>query len=64
MNDQITIKNLEVYANHGVFPEEQKLGQKFIVSAILYTDTRKAGKRMIWKLPLTMEPSARSSPAS
>ena len=44
MNDQITIKNLEVYANHGVFPEEQKLGQKFIVSAILYTDTRKAGK--------------------
>ena len=44
MNDQITIKNLEVYANHGVFPEEQKLGQKFILSAILYTDTRKAGK--------------------
>ena len=44
MNDQITIKNLEVYANHGVFPEEQKLGQKFIISAILYTDTRIAGK--------------------
>lgn len=41
--DQIKIKNLEVFANHGVFPEETKLGQKFLVSAILYTDTREAG---------------------
>lgn len=44
MKDQIIIKNLEVFANHGVFPEEQKLGQKFIVTAVLYTDTRQAGK--------------------
>ena len=36
--------HLEVFANHGVFPEENKLGQKFLVSAVLYTDTRKAGK--------------------
>lgn len=42
--DKIRIKNLEVFANHGVFPEENKLGQKFLVSAELYTDTRKAGK--------------------
>lgn len=42
--DKIKIKNLEVFANHGVFPEENVLGQKFIVSATLYTDTRKAGK--------------------
>lgn len=41
--DKITIKGLEVFANHGVFPEENKLGQKFIIDAILYTDTRKAG---------------------
>ena len=41
--DQITIKNLEVFANHGVFPEENVLGQKFVVTAVLYTDTRKAG---------------------
>lgn len=41
--DQIRIENLEVFANHGVFPEENVLGQKFIVSAILYTDTRSAG---------------------
>ena len=42
--DKIKIKNLEVFANHGVFPEENKLGQKFLVSATLYTDTRHAGK--------------------
>ena len=42
--DNITIQNLEVFANHGVYPEENVLGQKFIISAVLYTDTRKAGK--------------------
>ena len=42
--DKIKIQNLEVFANHGIFPEENVLGQKFIVSATLYTDTRKAGK--------------------
>lgn len=42
-NDKIKIENLEVFANHGVFPEENRLGQKFLVSAVLYTDTRKAG---------------------
>lgn len=42
--DKIKITDLEIFARHGVFPEEQKLGQKFLVSAVLYTDTRKAGK--------------------
>lgn len=42
--DQIKITDLEVFANHGVFSEENKLGQKFLISAVLYTDTRKAGK--------------------
>ena len=32
------------FANHGVFPEENKLGQKFVVSVTLYTDTRRAGE--------------------
>lgn len=41
--DKIRISGLEVFANHGVFPEENKLGQKFVVDAILYTDTREAG---------------------
>lgn len=42
--DQIKIKDLTVFANHGVFPEENVLGQKFVVSAVLYTHTRRAGK--------------------
>lgn len=41
--DKIKIEDLEVFANHGVFPEENALGQKFLVSAVMYTDTRKAG---------------------
>lgn len=42
--DKIQIKNLEVFAKHGVFPEENVLGQKFVISAVLYTSTREAGK--------------------
>ena len=42
--DQIKIENLEIFANHGVYPEENRLGQKFLVSCILYVDTRKVGK--------------------
>lgn len=41
--DKIKINNLEVFAKHGVFPEENILGQKFIISATLYTNVRKAG---------------------
>ena len=41
--DIIHIKDLEVFAKHGVFPEENRLGQKFLLSADLYTDTRRAG---------------------
>ncbi len=42
--DKITIQNLEVYANHGVFPEETALGQKFLVCAELWTEIRTAGR--------------------
>ena len=41
--DKIKIENLEIFAKHGVFPEENFLGQKFVLSAVLHTDTRKAG---------------------
>lgn len=43
-SDKIKIEELEVFANHGVFQEENVLGQKFLVSATLYTETRKAGQ--------------------
>lgn len=42
--DKVMIDNLEVFANHGVYPAEQKLGQKFVVSAVLYTSLRAAGE--------------------
>lgn len=41
--DEIRIENLEVYCHHGVRKEENVLGQKFLVSLTLFTDTRKAG---------------------
>lgn len=42
--DKIYIENLEIFCNHGVFKEENVLGQKFLVSAVLYTNTRQAAK--------------------
>lgn len=42
--DTIIIKDLETFGYHGVFEEEAFLGQKFIVTAELFLDTRKAGK--------------------
>lgn len=48
--DEIRIDNLEVYAYHGVFPEENEKGQPFFVNAIIYTNTRKAGQADSLKL--------------
>ena len=30
--DRISIKGLEIFANHGVFKEENVLGQKFVIN--------------------------------
>jgi len=43
--DKVRIENLELYAKHGVYPEENKLGQLFIISVDLYTDVQKAARR-------------------
>lgn len=42
--DEIIIENLQVYAHHGVYREENEKGQNFYVNAVLYTNTAKAGK--------------------
>lgn len=42
--DVIKIRDLEIYGHHGVMKEENVLGQKFLVSLALYTDTRAAGE--------------------
>lgn len=42
--DEIRIEGLEVYARHGVYPEETKNGQYFYVNAILCINIRQAGR--------------------
>lgn len=42
--DEIRIENLEIYAGHGVYEEENAQGQPFFVNVVLYTDTRRAGR--------------------
>ncbi len=41
-NDCIEIEGLVVFANHGVFQEEKRMGQKFEVSLKLYMDMNRA----------------------
>lgn len=41
--DRIVIKDLEIYAYHGVLPEEKRNGQNFIISAYLYLELKNAG---------------------
>lgn len=42
--DEIKITDLECFAYHGVYPEETRLGQKFLVSLTMYLNTQKAGR--------------------
>lgn len=41
--DQIRIDNVRFFARHGVFEFERERGQNFVFSAVLDTDTRRAG---------------------
>lgn len=42
--DYISIDDLEVFANHGLYEEEVNLGQKFLVSVKMYFDASIAGE--------------------
>jgi dihydroneopterin aldolase len=44
MSDCIILKDLQVFARHGVLPEENKLGQRFAVDVTAYLDLRPAGE--------------------
>src|SRR5690625_4617086 len=41
--DKILLNGLTFYSYHGLYPEEQKLGQRFIVDLELFCDLKKAG---------------------
>lgn len=42
MNDRITLTGLQVRGFHGVFPDERRDGQDFLVDATLWLDVRAA----------------------
>lgn len=42
--DKIYVNKMEFYGYHGVFPEENKLGQRFIVDLMIETDLKQAGE--------------------
>ncbi|HLR02666.1 MAG TPA: dihydroneopterin aldolase [Virgibacillus sp.] len=42
--DKILINKMQFYGFHGLFPEENKLGQRFYTDVTLYTDLTTAGK--------------------
>ena len=42
--DKIFVKDLEVFAHHGVMQQEKELGQKFLISLELFLDLKEAGK--------------------
>ena len=41
--DKICIRGLRIFAHHGVYEEETRLGQTFVVNATLFTSTKKGG---------------------
>lgn len=42
--DKIILKNMQFYGYHGLFPEENKLGQRFQVDLELYSNLKTAGQ--------------------
>jgi 7,8-dihydroneopterin aldolase/epimerase/oxygenase len=44
MSDRIIVKDLQVFARHGVLAEEKRLGQRFSVDVIAHLDLRPAGE--------------------
>ncbi|MFC4558578.1 dihydroneopterin aldolase [Virgibacillus kekensis] len=42
--DKIILNGMEFYGYHGLYPEENKLGQRFYVDAELFLDLSKSGK--------------------
>lgn len=42
--DKIYVNKMEFYGYHGVFPEENRLGQRFIVDLVVSLDLKNAGE--------------------
>lgn len=44
MTDRIIVRDLQVYARHGVLPEEKALGQRFALDITAFLDLAEAGR--------------------
>lgn len=44
MSDRIILKDLQLFARHGVLPEEKRLGQRFALDIAAHLDLRPAGE--------------------
>ncbi|WP_066059182.1 dihydroneopterin aldolase [Robertmurraya korlensis] len=42
--DKIYVNRMQFYGFHGVFPEENRLGQRFMVDLVVEVDLKKAGQ--------------------
>lgn len=42
MSDRLAVTGIECYGYHGVFPEERRQGQIFLIDLVLTLDTRRA----------------------
>lgn len=43
VEDMMRMEQIELYGHHGVFTEENKLGQKFIIDLTMFLDLKPAG---------------------
>jgi 7,8-dihydroneopterin aldolase/epimerase/oxygenase len=42
VSDEITLTGLRVFGRHGVYDEERRVGQDFVIDVTLHLDTRRA----------------------
>lgn len=55
MSDRILIHGIQFHGHHGVYEEERKLGQRFVVNVELSLDLRQAGQRDDFKATVDYE---------
>jgi dihydroneopterin aldolase len=44
MSDRILVRDLQVFARHGLLPEEKALGQRFVIDITAFLDLAQAGR--------------------
>ncbi len=55
MTDRLTLSRLAVFAHHGAYPEEERLGQRFFISVTCQLDLAPAGVTDDYKRSINYE---------